>query len=49
MSLYTNGCSFVWGEAIKIPDDLKEEEIKKFQKILEDNINECILKAKKNI
>ena len=42
-------CSFVWGEAIKIPDDLKEEEIKKFQKILEDNINECILKAKKNI
>ena len=41
-------CSFVWGDAIRIPDNITEEEIIKFQDILEDKINECVTKAKKN-
>ena len=39
-------CNFVWGQAIKIPEDLKDEEIIDFQNILKKKINECIEKAK---
>jgi len=41
-------CNFVWGEAIKIPKNLKDNEIIDFQKIIKNKINECIEKAKKN-
>ena len=41
-------CSFVWGEAIRVPDNISEQEIKKFQNLVEDKINECVTKAKKN-
>lgn len=39
-------CNFVWGEAIKIPNNLKDKEIVNFQNFLENKINECIEKAK---
>ena len=39
-------CNFVWGEAIKIPDNLQDHEIINFQNILKDKINECVVKAK---
>ena len=42
-------CYFVWGEAINIPSDLKENEIINFQNLIEQSINECVKKAKKNI
>jgi len=41
-------CNFVWGEAIEIPNNLKEDEIINFQNILKNKINECIEKAKIN-
>ena len=41
-------CNFVWGEAIKIPKNLKDNEIIDFQKIIKNKINKCIEKAKKN-
>lgn len=41
-------CNFVWGEAVKIPKNLKDDEIIDFQKIIKNKINECIEKAKKN-
>jgi lysophospholipid acyltransferase (LPLAT)-like uncharacterized protein len=41
-------CSFVWGEAMVIPEDSTDQEIRNFQKILEDSINECIKAAKQN-
>ena len=41
-------CSFVWGEAIKIPKKLNDNEIEKYQKILEERINNCIKEAKIN-
>tara|TARA_Y100001970_G_scaffold294229_1_gene448839 strand:+ start:1702 stop:2370 length:669 start_codon:yes stop_codon:yes gene_type:complete len=41
-------CSFVWGKAIRIPENVNEDEIKNYQTILENRINECIAKAKKN-
>ena len=41
-------CNFVWGEAVKIPQNLKDNEIIDFQKIIKNKINECIEKAKKN-
>lgn len=42
-------CSFVWGAAINIPSDLKEDEIGHFQKILENRINDCVEKARINL
>ena len=42
-------CSFVWGEALEVPNNLNDLEINKFQIILEKKINECILQAKKKI
>lgn len=41
-------CSFVWGEKINIPKDLKDNELINFQKILENRINECVEKARIN-
>ena len=41
-------CSFVWGEEINIPRGANENEILRFQKILEKKINECVKKAKEN-
>jgi len=41
-------CSFVWGEAMDIPEDSTDQEIINFQNILENNINECIKIAKRN-
>ena len=42
-------CSFVWGEALIIPETLRDEEVAYFQNILKDRIQECVKKAKKNI
>ena len=39
-------CCYVWGNPIIIPENLKEEELEKYQKILGNEINECIKKAK---
>ena len=41
-------CTFVWGEPLEIPKYLDDKDLKKFQIILENKINECIEKAKKN-
>ena len=41
-------CSFVWGDPIIVPEKINNEEIKNFQNILQDKINECIEKAKQN-
>ena len=41
-------CNFVWGEAIKIPKNLKDDEIINFQNILKNKLNECVNKAKIN-
>ncbi|MBI04828.1 MAG: hypothetical protein CMI96_03315 [Pelagibacteraceae bacterium] len=38
-------CAFVWGDPIKIPSNLDNEEIKKYQIILENKINECVKQA----
>ena len=42
-------CSFVWSEPIEIPIDLNEKKNFHFQKIIQDKLNECINKAKKNL
>ena len=39
-------CSFVWGNPIKIPNDINENEIKNYQKILEKEIKNTINEAK---
>ena len=39
----------MWGQPIEIPYDLKNDKIKEYQYILEQNINECIMSAKKNL
>ena len=41
-------CSFVWGAAMEIPENLTDQEIINFQNKLEDNINKCITMAKRN-
>ena len=41
-------CNFVWGDALNIPKDLSEEDIQKFQRILENRIKDCVEKAKIN-
>ena len=41
-------CSFVWGDPIKIPNEIKDNEIEKYQKILEKKITLCVDKAKNN-
>ena len=42
-----SNCSFVWGKPILIPEKINELEIEKFQIKLENEISECIEKAKK--
>ena len=39
-------CVFAWSEPILIPNNLKDEEISKFQLLLENKINDCIQSAK---
>ena len=39
-------CSFVWGEAIAIPKNMKDDELKSLQILVEKKINECVKKAK---
>ena len=41
-------CSFVWGEPILIPSDMRKNELKSFQKILEDKLKENVIKAENN-
>ena len=41
-------CNFVWGKALSIPENLKDEEIINFQNILKKKINECVEKARIN-
>ena len=41
-------CSFVWGDPLKIPNEIKDNEIEKYQKILEKKITLCVDKAKNN-
>tara|TARA_B110000116_G_C16628306_1_gene487078 strand:+ start:24 stop:692 length:669 start_codon:yes stop_codon:yes gene_type:complete len=48
ITLPFSNCKFVWGEPMLIPKNTKEDEIAKYQIILENKINECIQKAKKN-
>ena len=42
-------CAFVWGDSINIPKNCNEVELENFKKILENQINHCIDKAKKEI
>ena len=39
-------CVFAWSEPILIPNNLRDEEIPKFQLLLENKINDCIQSAK---
>lgn len=39
-------CCFVWGNPIKITGHIKDNEIEKYQIILENEISQCIIKAK---
>tara|TARA_B100000674_G_C37823562_1_gene907019 strand:- start:17 stop:688 length:672 start_codon:yes stop_codon:yes gene_type:complete len=39
-------CKFVWGEPINIPPKTKDNEIEKYKKILENEINFCMTLAK---
>jgi lysophospholipid acyltransferase (LPLAT)-like uncharacterized protein len=48
ISLPFSKCSFVWGAAMEIPENLTDQEIINFQNKLEDNINKCITMAKRN-
>lgn len=48
ITLPFSNCSFIWGEEIIIPNNIDNNELKKFQLILEDKINECVNKAKNN-
>tara|TARA_B100000686_G_C16312190_1_gene723915 strand:+ start:22 stop:690 length:669 start_codon:yes stop_codon:yes gene_type:complete len=41
-------CSFVWNDPLIIPENLNDNQIKKYQKILESEIKKSIDKAKKN-
>ena len=40
-------CNFVWGNPITIPNNSNQDDIEKYKKILENEINSCIKKAKK--
>ena len=39
-------CVFAWSDPILIPNNLSDEEIPKFQLLLENKINDCIQSAK---
>ena len=42
-------CRIVWGDSITIPENLEEQEIVTYKKIIEEKINECVKKAKENL
>ena len=42
-------CRIVWGDSITIPENLEDQEIVTYKKIIEEKINECVKKAKKNL
>lgn len=42
-------CRIVWGDSITIPENLKDQEIATYKKIIEEKINECVKKAKENL
>ena len=42
-------CRIVWGDSITIPENLEDQEIVTYKKILEEKINECVKKAKENL
>ena len=41
-------CSFVWNDPLKIPKKIDENEMKKYQKLLEKKIKQSVNKAKNN-
>ena len=41
-------CRIVWGDSITIPENLKDKDIETYKKLIEEKINECVKKAKKN-
>ena len=41
-------CSFVWNEPLEVPDNIHENQIKYYQKLLEEKIDQSIKKAKNN-
>ena len=42
-------CRIVWGDSITIPENLEDQEIATYKKIIEEKINECVKKAKENL
>ncbi len=42
-------CRIVWGDSITIPENLEDKEIEIYKKLIEEKINECVKKAKKNL
>ena len=42
-------CRIVWGDSITIPENLEDKEIEIYKKLIEEKINECVIKAKKNL
>ena len=42
-------CRIVWGDSITIPENLEDQEIVTYKKIIEEKINECVKKAKENL
>ena len=42
-------CRIVWGDSITIPENLEDKEIETYKKLIEEKINECVKKAKKNL
>ena len=41
-------CSFVWNEPLEVPDNVHENQIKYYQKLLEEKISQSIKKAQSN-
>ena len=39
-------CCYVWSDPILIPNDIKDNEIQKYQNLIESEINKCIEAAK---
>ena len=42
-------CRIVWVDSITIPENLEDQEIATYKKIIEEKINECVKKAKENL
>ena len=42
-------CRIVWSDSITIPENLEDQEIVTYKKIIEEKINECVKKAKENL